>query len=155
MICCLHYHLNNFKGGFQMRNKTRLLLFALILIPITCIAVLHIYNLLTVVSFALFLVLYLGLAVNLYIPISKHIKHASYEKSIKFLSQNYTEITALHPTILKLKCSIPITTNIKVYARYYYGYIIDIKVVSKLKTYKITTGNWNWFYTNFKEKESN
>lgn len=138
-----------------MRNKTRLLLVVLILIPLTCIAVLYICSLLTAVSFSLFLLLYLALAVNLYIPISKHIKHASYEKSIKFLSQNYTEITALHPTILKLKCSMPITTNIKVYARYYYGYIIDIKIVSKIKTYKITTSNWNWFYTNFKEKESN
>lgn len=136
-----------------MRNKSNLHLAVIILAYIVLFIILCKLNLVSMITLFIISAIYLVLAIVTYKELRRRFANTCYKKSIAFLSNQYIEVKPIHPLLLAAKYHMLFEKDIKVYAKSHFGYIINVKIVSKKSIYKIENSDWIWFYTNFKEKE--
>lgn len=136
-----------------MRNKTQILLIALISSFAIILTIIYRLRIFSTTALVILAILYLSLAITIYKKFYSYYWRKCYYEAIKFLSYTYVEVIPLYPLLLLAKYHMPFKKDIKVYARFYSGEFIDVKIVSKAISCKISTNNWIWFYANFKGKE--
>lgn len=136
-----------------MRYTLKIFILALAFVYIVLLTLSYLLIPLSLIVFFLLSIFYVILAITGYKKLRYKYEQECYSKCTSFLSYNYAEVTPIHPIILAAKCHILFDKNIKVYAKFYFGYIINVKIISGTNAYKIESNNWIWFYENFKEKE--
>lgn len=138
-----------------MHNKPRVLLIVLIVIYLALVLAFFALHLFVLQVMLLISIAYLALAILAYKEFYSIENQKNLAKALQFLDQNYSEVTPIHPKLFAFKHHMLHEGNIKVYAKVCYGYMLNVKIVSKKSAYKISGYDWNWFFANFKEKESN
>lgn len=137
-----------------MRNKPRLFLIAILVTYFGLALAYLMFHFLPWPIFILVFVVYLILSTLAYTEFYSSENEKNFAKALQFLNQNYSEVIPIHPKRLALKYHMLPAKDIKVYAKVCYWCMLNVKIVSAKGAYKISCYDWNWFFANFKEKES-
>lgn len=138
-----------------MRDIPKLFLFVLCLTYLALFIFFYKFSLFFNFIALLLLIVYIMLTLITYNKFTKRYNQICNDKAQAFIFYDYSEVTPIHPQLLRIKYKISHSESIKVYAKCSLGYILNLKIVTAKKVYIVKTSDWIWFYANFKEKESN